>query len=576
MTSKDLKGIDWVFPQRIAYVVSHSIVRSSDGYAVRTQDVARTLVERGHEVIVFNQPGHPWIDTDDALSEQIKLDQKIDGVRYIYLPYSKPELRPEKQLALARDSLRDAFRIFRPALVMAASNWKVAEPAQEAAKQYGCPFFYEQRGFWELSLEEGPEQDLCQNRETRIAQNASAVFTLNSIMKETLVDRGVPNSKIHLVPNGIAKIPEKPSRFGRNDIGCKSKYLLGYIGSLSAYEGISDLVHLIDMLQKDNLDTDLMIVGSDAPQGLVGKQKGPQELKLHALVRELGLTEAIHFVPRVHAKEISDYYRLVDAVVLPRRRSVMTDIVPPLKPYTAAAHNVPIYLSDIQPHCEIAREINATLFPAGDILALSKLIENSLLSTKMPMPKARNEALGERISWGNRIQPMLDLFAGVSAQSEPAFNQAWAVSPHKEPQDIEHEKPNRFNTKVLPRVGLKFLSGNRTVACLGPGENIPGGMFLRLTRQNILETLATQEVGVFIIDWAGLQRTPDEWADLWGLSNMRLNRLVMDACRIGLDRGWDMWVVGPVSRSKAPLFSTVSGVLAETVPHMLRNDLGKT
>lgn len=571
MKPRARKTADWVYPQRIAYVVSHSIMRSSDGYAIRTQDVARALVENGHEVIVFNQPGHPWIDTQASFPEQLELDQKVDGVRYIYLPHSRPELRAEKQLIMARDSLLEAFRVFRPASVMAASNWKVAGPAQEAAKLFGCPFFYEQRGFWELSLDDGPEQDQCRKRETQISQNAKAVFTLNNIMKDLLIRRGVPDCRIHLVPNGIAEIPSRNPSLLRTDISCSSKYLLGYIGSLSAYEGVSDLIHLIKILRQNGLDIDLMIVGSDTPQGVISDQKGPQELELHILAQTLGLTKSVHFIPRVQANKISDYYMLVDAIISPRHSTAMTDIVPPLKPYTAAAYDVPIYLTDINPHREIAEEIKATLFPAGDISALAKIIRKSLSPKAISATQDRKESL----TWASRIQPMLSQFAGVAAQSELASNQAWGDLPRQEQQEIEPERPDRFNTEKLPQVRLKFLAGNRTIACLGPGKTVPDGIFISLMRQNILETLATQKVGIFIIDWAGLQEDPGEWGDLWGIFNMRLNRLIMDACRIGLDRGWDMRVIGPVSRSSAPLFRTVSSVLTEINPHGICDDLGK-
>ena len=47
---------------------------------------------------------------------------------------------------------------------------------------------------------------------------------------------------------------------------------------------------------------------------------------------------------------------------------------------------------------------------------------------------------------------------------------------------------------------------------------------------------------------------------------MHLNRQIMDACRIALDRGWRLQVVGPVLRSQAPLFRTVSGVFEEVQP----------
>ena len=45
----------------------------------------------------------------------------------------------------------ELIRIFKPSAVMAASNWANALPPARAAQSAGLPFFYEVRGFWELT-----------------------------------------------------------------------------------------------------------------------------------------------------------------------------------------------------------------------------------------------------------------------------------------------------------------------------------------------------------------------------------------------------------------------------------------
>ena len=74
-----------------------------------------------------------------------------------------------------------------------------------------------------------------------------------------------------------------------------------------------------------------------------------------------------------------------------------------------------------------------------------------------------------------------------------------------------------------------------------------------------------------MIDWAGLQSDGigseyDEWAELWTISDMRMNRQVMDACRIAVNRGWRLVVLGPIHGSVAPLFRTVSGLFEVVSP----------
>jgi len=40
----------------------------------------------------------------------------------------------------------------------------------------------------------------------------------------------------------------------------------------------------------------------------------------------------------------------------------------------------------------------------------------------------------------------------------------------------------------------------------------------------------------------------------------------MDACSVALDRGWRVQVIGPMARSRAPLFQTVAQAFEEIGP----------
>lgn len=84
---------------------------------------------------------------------------------------------------------------------------------------------------------------------------------------------------------------------------------------------------------------------------------------------------------------------------------------------------------------------------------------------------------------------------------------------------------------------------------------------LCICRAELLSQLAFRPPARLIIDWHGLQSDPGEWAGLWQLDDMTLNRQIMDACRIGRDRHWRIAVRGRVDARAAPLFATVSGLV---------------
>lgn len=104
--------------------------------------------------------------------------------------------------------------------------------------------------------------------------------------------------------------------------------------------------------------------------------------------------------------------------------------------------------------------------------------------------------------------------------------------------------------------------------CVGPCKNLVAKTLrVFVTRATLLTELALRPPGVLLIDWVGLQHSQTgEWAALWRCEDMRLNRHVMDACRIALERGWRIRVYGPVLRSDAPLFQTVADVVEVITP----------
>ncbi|MCQ0090550.1 glycosyltransferase [Roseovarius sp. M141] len=558
---------DWCLPDRVAYVVSHSYPYSSNGYAVRTHEVARALVGLGHDVVVINRPGRPWSIEGFTAAGPVRSEEIVDGVRYVFLPLAaNPEDSRRTRLRRAEAALLEAFGIFRPGVVIGVSNWENAEPAQNAARRHGCAFFYEQRGFWEMSraavepeYAQSEEYQRTRDYELRIARDAAAVFTLNGPMRAEMIRRGVPEAKIHLAPNGVS--PPGPIAKGitRKSLGITERHLLGYVGSLSEYEGTGLLVHLVARLRREDIDVGLLIVGSSAPKGLIGSQHAPsQESGLRALAESLGVQAHVHFAAQQSWDRIGAYYTLLDAIVMPRLRSDMTDIVAPLKPYAAAAYGVPFFMTDMPSLAEIAADIDARLFAEGDLDALAGMVRDQLAAT--PAPAAPD--IRASVRWPERVRVMSRLLQVEAAKQHTRMAQVFAdgFGPGQ-----GHAGPGgAFDIGVLPQV--VFERGAQTLACLGPGRHLKGDGVARLTRTNILAHLATATPGVFVIDWAGLQTQPGDWAGLWSIHDMRLNRLVMTACRIATERGWRCQVTGPVNRSQAPLYRTVAAVLEEVLP----------
>lgn len=365
---------------RVAYVVNHSFPHSSNGYAVRTHGVASALVENGHSVIVINRPGRPW-DIAGTRVARSQIYHQQDGVSYLSLP--QPSVRDysgyEQWCEAAATALEQAFRVYKPAVVIAASNWENAAPALLAAQRLKLPFYYEVRGFWELSRassdpawESSDEFSQVLAKETAIANSADKVITLNPLMQQELIKRGVASERILLVPNGVNKLPEAP--IIEHDV--KLQFKVGYIGSFAEYEGLDDLLQAAALLRQSGLLVSLSLVGSGNQSGIINSDDTRAAQQLQTKVEQLGIARWVNINERVANDQIAGYYQGIDVIVNPRRSHSVTELVSSLKPIEAAAYGKPVLLSDVAPNKLLARECGAiTLFTNGDVIDLTSKLK---------------------------------------------------------------------------------------------------------------------------------------------------------------------------------------------------------
>jgi len=384
-------------PARLVYGVHHAITSSSDGYAVRGHGVAQALCQAGVALKVLVAPSEHTAGLPFGVA--------VDGVDYLHL---QPGLEPSYQQLLS---------VFKPDAVLAASNWSHAQPLLQAAQQLGLPFWYEARGFWELSRcarepvfagSAGFEQEVA--GETGIAQAADSLFTLNRQMAAEWVHRGVPSTKISLIPNGVAAIPAaipEPDPALRAQLGLAEGKVIAYIGSFSTYEGLDDLLAAFALAQRQDLDARLVLVGSLSDLGS-GDQPCQTSDRLLILASRLGVADRLVFTGRVPPHTVASYYPLIDLLVIPRRPERVCEIVSPLKPLEPAAHGTQLLLSSVAPLADLqSLGPGVHLFEKGSVDALARQL---LAILSQPTPPRCPETLYpglEKLLWSRNIEHLL-------------------------------------------------------------------------------------------------------------------------------------------------------------------------
>ncbi|WP_299195353.1 glycosyltransferase [uncultured Amphritea sp.] len=433
LAEKNLPVIHHPIEQRIAYVVSHGQSYASNGYAIRTQGIAKALNQQGFEVLCFVRPGRPWELGVDKSS--IQPEMHVDGVRYIHSRWVKDQ-RPVNEVSHLEASVErflELFRIYRPAVVLAASNHEVALPALIAAKQLGLPFSYEVRGFWEISRAsrqvgwgESSQFKEHHDRESYVIRNAVRIYTLNQYMKSELLKRGAAEENIRIIPNSVSEIPadgKKMNQKLRNFFGIsKETYVLGYVGAITEYEGLDDVIKALAKIR--NHDIHLFIVGGYSPaNNIEGSPKEPIVENLIQLAKILNVEERVTFTGRVRPEQLSDYYAAVDCLVIARKALPVCELVSPIKPLEYVIHRKPVIASNVAPLVEFFKQGElGWLYQKGDIDSLANTIievKNSTSELIQARLSKAIELVATRYKWETSLQPLFnDLKSSYGADKE--------------------------------------------------------------------------------------------------------------------------------------------------------------
>ena len=397
----------------VVYVASTSLPHHTSGYAARTHSILKAIQGSGVRLEAVTRPGYPLDRTDARENSGRQQPYSQDGVTYERLPGP-----PVNSTALpefiqrASESIRKHIERTRPAVVHAASNYVNALPALIAARQAGLPFIYEVRGLWELTSSAknaawyGSERfELDRDLEIVTAREADAVIAISGTLKDELVSRGIDPDKIVIAPNSVdierfTPLPRDMTLAEKYEIG--DRKVLGYIGSLTVYEGLTDLVAAVARLRGQGLDVCAVIVGD-----------GPVFAEVQEAARRLDVMDHVIMPGRVPPSEVSRWYSIFDVAVYPRRPMRVTEVVPPLKPLEAMAMELPVVASDVAAISEtVCEERNGFLFRKGDIDSLVEVLTGVLADPDgaTAMGRAARKDVQARFAWSEVARRLNTLY----------------------------------------------------------------------------------------------------------------------------------------------------------------------
>ncbi|MDV3219808.1 glycosyltransferase family 4 protein [Intrasporangium sp.] len=396
----------------VLHIVTNALPEVQAGYTIRTQGIAAGQRAVGLDAHVVTRLGFPVDMGRTARS----MDFTHDGVpSHRLLPFRGIPVRADDRLAAGVDELVRLARRIDADVLHAHSRHENGQVALLAGARLDIPVVYEARGFLEETWRSRggrPETDfyrMSREAETACMRAADAVVTGSQSMRAHIVARGIPTAKVTIVGNAVsADYLAPPPDAGplRARLGIDpDAVVVGLVSTLNDYEGVDVLLQAAALVEDPRLV--VLVVGD-----------GPARRDLERLAADVLPPGRATFTGQVPYAFAREHHAAMDVFCVPRRRTPVTALVPPLKPVEAMATARPVVVSDLPPLVELvgaaspARGLVAAPDDAASWAeALKVLLYDPAL--RATMGQAARRWVSDNRTWDAAARTYADLYARV-------------------------------------------------------------------------------------------------------------------------------------------------------------------
>ena len=335
---------------KVLFVTHNSLPYDKAGYAIRTHSIVTKLI-KDIDLKVVTRPGYPW-DLIKHRNKSYKKQDVIEGIIYERLEDKYKTFKKGSDLnyiyTYAKE-LEKQIEKYNYTILHANSNYLNGIASIIAANNKKIPIIYEMRGLWYITRTTLDEKfkiegmyEYEHQMEKACALYADKVVVLSNALKNLLISWGINKEKISIIPNSVNLNKFKPLEKNQKLLekyNLKNKFIVGFIGSITKYEGLKELIKAIKELHEEGFeDIVLMIIGD-------GKEKANLEKIINS--------KNIILTGRVPFEEINKYYSIFDICPFIRNDYEVCRYIPPLKPLEAMAMQKAVIVSNLSPLLEI-------------------------------------------------------------------------------------------------------------------------------------------------------------------------------------------------------------------------------
>lgn len=396
-------------------ILYHHRTRSEDAQGIHINEMGRAFQSLGHEVEMVSLVRSREQQAQQAVSEGFwkRVTPRVPDWAY--------ELMSLAYNVYGYLRLSHAIRKRRPDLIYERYSLNTVCGIQ-ASRRFGIPIVlevnsplcYEQSQLGALTF-----RRLARRIERWICSHGTRTIVVSAVMRDMLVEEGVPPSKLVVMPNGVDPKEFDSAVSGaavRQRYGLDGKVVVGVVGWFRPWHGVDMLVE--SMHEGGLLDDGVRLL-------LVGD--GPAYADVHRYAAANGLLNSIVFAGPVDRNEIPAHIAAMDVAVQPSANEYAC----PMKIVEYMAMGRCIVAPD-QPNIRelLGSPGVALLFAKGDRAglqaALAEVIRNPLKRERAG-ELARAHVLERQLLWEANAQRVLDLVREPGLVGEAGAPLAWPV-----------------------------------------------------------------------------------------------------------------------------------------------------
>lgn len=340
--------------------LTDNFVPEQNASARRSYEHCRTWVNQGvHVTVITTVPNFPLGKPHPPYRNRLCAREIIEGIEVVRV---WSFLAPNRGVVLrALDFASFALTGFFAGLGQSADVIVATSPQLLTAvcghflsRAKRRPWVFEVRDLWPESitavgaLKEGVAMRLLRRLEASLYRSAERIVTVTDPMRARLIERGVPENKVGVVPNGAdlkRLLPRRASAELAAELKLSGKFVVGYVGTHGFAQGLEVVIRAAALIRDRNIR--FLFVG-----------EGARRDYLINMARGLGL-QNVTFLRGVPAETAVEYLALSDAIVVPLKNSELFDGALPSKIFEAAAMEKPLLLSANGLSADVVREFKA-------------------------------------------------------------------------------------------------------------------------------------------------------------------------------------------------------------------------